>query len=178
MSRQGSCETGCAERRLLLVRAATLDTLADAESQILSAITAMRPVAERLADAGEPAEGWEAALEPVRSSARAALSHSLDARTASFVLEQPAEPAVTWWCDHCDGVDAPQPCLGICVWRPVEWARYELYAELRGQVADEYELARRLRTLLWRVAHTNPHPGQHSRAWKAYGREARDLLAA
>jgi len=109
MSRPGACEAGCAEHRLLLVRASMVDALARCETAILASTAALRPVLERLADMGVPDGGWEAGYDRLRVSARAALSCAPDEGTIAFVRDEPAEPVVTWWCDRCDGLDARDP---------------------------------------------------------------------
>lgn len=168
MRSPGLCETGCAEHRLLLAAATTVDALTNAQSEILSSIAMLRPALDELANTAPRPEGWEAAYGALRVRARAALSHPVDARTAAYVLDEPAEPVLAWWCDRCDGVDAPQPCLGVCVWRPIDWTRYEIYAALRERVVSLYETEQRLRALVRRIAHTSPRPGQHFRTWLAY----------
>lgn len=178
MSSPGACETGCAELKLLLVRAATVDALTSAEAEIQASIAALRPVADELMAGAAPAEGWEARYQALRERAREALSDPLDARVAAYVLEEPAAPAVTWWCNRCDRVDAPQPCLGICVWRVVEWARYDIYAELRRRVISAYETERQLRGLMLRIAHTSPRTGQHALTWTAFASRAEDVLGS
>lgn len=176
MSRPGACAMGCAEHKLLLVPAAVVDALMRAESEILASIAALRPTVDELANEATPLEGWEASYLALRRRAQAALSHSVDDRTAAYALDEPAEPTITWWCDRCSGVDAPQPCLGICVWRTVEWTRYDIYTDLRRRVISDYEIQRRLRALVWRIAHTGPRPGQHSRTWSAFAKDAASLL--
>jgi len=172
MSRPGTCETGCAEHKLLLVPASTLDQLADAERQILASISALRRTATELMNVIPPDDGWEAAYLALQGVARRGLVTRLDDRTSAYVREEPAEPVVAWLCPCCGGIDAPQPCLGICVWRTSDWARAEDYLELSARIIGEYAAERRLRALVQRVAHTTPRPGQHRRSWQAFADEA------
>jgi len=120
MSRPGTCETGCAEHKLVLIRAAALDALTNAERQILANTTALAGPAEQLLDRRAATEEWPGAFASVQEQARTALRSAPDDPAVAAELDTPAEPAVTWWCDRCGGIDAPQPCLGICVWRTVE----------------------------------------------------------
>lgn len=173
MSRPGACEAGCAEQKLLLIRTATVHALTCAEATIRASIEAVRPIVEELGNTAPPSGGWEAGYHLLRVRARAALAHPpVDKLTAAYVLEEPAEPVVAWWCSRCGGLDAPQPCLGICVWRPVEWEPYDVYADLRERVISAYETERQLRSLVWRVAHTSPRPREHRRTWLAFAEEA------
>jgi hypothetical protein len=71
------------------------------------------------------------------------------------------------------GIDAPQPCLGIWVWRPVEWVAAERYVEAREKAQAALAEERRLRTLLRRAAAVTPRPRQWERGWAVLA----DLLA-
>jgi hypothetical protein len=176
MSRPGNCDTGCGEQKLVLVRAATLESLAGTETIIRANVaTLRRPVAELLE---EPSTGqqWPTAYTHLQEHARAALHDAPDEPAIAAVLEEPAEPAITWWCERCDGVDAPQPCLGVCVWRTVEWASHDIYERNRARILSERDTEQRLRGVLRRLAHTTPHPGQHQRSWYAFAEEAANAL--
>jgi hypothetical protein len=176
MSRPGTCETGCAEHKLVLIRAAALDALTNAERQILANTTALASPAEHLLDRRTATEGWLAAFASVQEQARTALRSAPNAPAVAAELDTPAEPAVTWWCDRCGGIDAPQPCLGICVWRTVEWAHDSTYEDVRERVLAERRTEQRLRALLRGLACTTPHHGQHERSWRAFAAGAAAAL--
>lgn len=176
MSLPGTCDTGCSEHRLLLVRASTVDALASAGAAIRTDIERLRPLVGAIAEQADPLGDWEIGYEKLRVSARAALTDAVDGRLVSYVQEEPAEATVTWWCRRCHGIDAPQPCLGICIWSSVDWTRWEIYEQLRRRVVSDCDTDMRLRSLLRRVVHTSPRPGQHLRTRLAYGKEAECLL--
>ena len=176
MSRPGSCDTGCAEHKLVLVRAATLDILACAETTVQAGIAALRPPAEELLDGPLPGQTWPVAYAAVQAHAREALHSAPDDPTVATVLEESAEPAVTWWCDRCGGVDAPQPCLGICVWRPIDWARHDIYEQQHERTLCEHDTEQRLHGVLQRLANTTPRAGQHRRSWEAFAEQAAKAL--
>ncbi|HET9104157.1 MAG TPA: hypothetical protein VFN55_12465 [Solirubrobacteraceae bacterium] len=178
MSRPGSCDTGCTERRLELVRAAALDGLADAETTLRADLATLSASADELRAGPSPGHQWPAAYAQVQKHARQALQDAREDPTSGTLLAEPAEPAITWWCERCDGVDAPQPCLGICVWRPVDWARLDIYDELRERAVAERDRAQRLRGLLQRLVHTTPHTGQHERSWQALAEQASGVRGA
>jgi hypothetical protein len=124
MGQVGTCETGCSdqsEHKLELVRAAAYDSLATFRSGARARTEAFRAVAKKLASQQPTPNGWEAAYRSVQEDARAALRANPDLGRRDIDWEEPAEPAITWWCPACGGIDAPQPCLGVCIWRPVEW---------------------------------------------------------
>ena len=176
MSRPGTCDTGCAEHKLVLIRAAALDALTDTETRILANISALAMPAEQLVDRCPEARDWPGAFASVKEHARTALRHAPDDPATANELDTIAEPAVTWWCDRCGGIDAPQPCLGICVWLTVDWAHQSSYQDTRERVRAEHHTEQRLRALLRRLACTTPHHGQHERSWRAFAAQAAEAL--
>lgn len=59
--------------------------------------------------------------------------------------DEPAERTTTWWCAGCGGIDAPQPCLGICIWRPIDWVNANLYGRDGRRAVAERDMEMRLR---------------------------------
>ena len=162
MSRAGTCELGCgAEERLDLVRAEAHDELnawlqaSRARAQALRIV--VRPLTRKA-----PGDA-EAAYRSLQAAARVALHE----QPAPAPLPEPASVVTTWWCPRCGGVDAPQPCLGICVWRAFEWVAAEPYGELRAQAESALAEELRLRRALGRVAAVTPRAGQWERGWAA-----------
>ena len=173
MGRFGTCETGCREEKLELVRAAAHAAIASLEATAEKAGEAFREVAERLLS-GSP-EGdrqSQAAYCSLQEQARAALAEHVDADDREIDWDEPAEAATTWWCPDCGAIDAPQPCLGICVWRPVEWVRRDLYERERERALVAHARQRALRQVLRRIAFVTPRPGQWERNWEALQTQA------
>lgn len=173
MGRQERCEGDCAEHKLVLVGAADY-------RELMIAADAGRASAERLAevarafareDRGEPRE----ALLQLRRRARLALR---DAGPALEPVNLRSPATVTgWWCHRCGNVDLPQPCIGVCVWRPAEWVNVDLYE--RGLAAAEPVLraADALRRFVARAAAVSSRDGQWARNRQALGDQARAALA-
>jgi hypothetical protein len=174
MSRPGTCEMGCREQRLDLVRGAAYDELAAVIAASSVAVQELLPIAEQLAS--EHPEGYETAYRSVQDRARAALLRCADVSGRDDVLAEASEPATTWWCPQCGGIDAPQECLGICVWRPVEWVGADAYRHQREHALSERAIESRLRALARRVVSVTPREGQWERCWLALQTEARDAL--
>ena len=171
MSRPGACELGCGEeRKLELVDAHVCDELEEAAAAARARCIALRAVTRRLAE-DEPAD-WEAAYHSVQAEARVALREHPAPQAAP---DEPAHVATTWWCPRCGGIDAPQPCIGVCVWRPVEWVRAERYAAARTRADTARESERRLRSVLRTVATVTPRAGQWEQSWRALEGQARDI---
>ena len=172
MSRPGSCELGCGpEERLDLVPAGEHDELVALAEACHAGARRLHDVVRSLTGAA-PADP-QAAYRDLQLRARAALRD----QPASPALPEPAHVSTTWWCPGCGGVDAPQPCIGVCVWRRVEWVAAERYEEARERARRALDEERHLRSLLRRAATATPRPGQWERSWRALGEEVAALRA-
>jgi hypothetical protein len=173
MGALGTCETGCREQRLELVPADACEALVQIAARARLRADGLRPVAERLAGP-EPGPGdWEPAYRRVQERARAALRTHPPAEADAAELQEPASVATVWWCPNCGGIDAPQPCLAICVWRPVEWVSKPVYERARARALSEHEAEQRLRRLLRRLAAITPRPERWELGWRALQQQAR-----
>ena len=178
MSRLGTCDTGCSEHKLELVRAAAYDALVVAASDVRACADAFADVGGLLARPEPGPDEFEGAYRSAQRAARDALRRHPDIGQQTIDWTQPAEHAITWWCAECGGLDAPQPCLGICVWRSVEWVERSLYEQLREQTMLEREREHRLRDLLHRIAWVTPRRGHWERGWRLLQLDAREILNA
>ena len=174
MARWGTCEAACSEHRLELVSAAEFDALEVGRSAVRARVGACRPVAEAITGTEPGPDGWQAAY---RASQHAALA-VLSCHEPHDHADEPAEHVTTWWCAECGGIDAPQPCLGICVWRPADWVNRTVYEAARSRAAGERDVERALIGLLRRVASVTPREGQWERNWRALAADARKALRA
>jgi hypothetical protein len=135
MGQFGTCAAGCSEQRLELVPAAAHESGVAMGSAARARAEAFRLIAEKLATADPATTGFESAYRSIQHDARNALRRHPDPGSAGIDLEQPAEAVITWWCPECGGLDALQDCLGICVWRRVEWVRRSMYEDERKRAA-------------------------------------------
>jgi hypothetical protein len=172
MSRFATCESDCSEQRLDLVRAVAYDALIAAEQAARARTEALRSVVEELLRDQPQSGEWEARYRAVRADARDALRSAAIVDEPGIDVREPAEAATTWWCAECGGIDAPQPCLGICVWHEVEWVRSDAYESRRKDVLAVIEVERRVTALLRRVAWVTPREGQWERCWAALQAQA------
>lgn len=176
MSQFGTCDTGCSEHKLELVRAAAYDDLLKEATDTQTRIAALDDVLQQIADQEPGTDEFERAYRSAQSAARDALrAHPIP--EPNHDDDQPAEHATTWWCAECGGIDAPQPCLGICVWRPVEWVNRSLYMHLRERILDQRERLQQARDLLRRLASVTPRQGHWQHGWQLIQHQARELLA-
>lgn len=176
MGRFGTCDGGCGEQKLELVPAVQCDMLAALASSFRVGAGAYGAVAEELALRQPSAGEWESAYRSAQNIARITLRRYSEVDAQDIDWDEPVEFATTWWCAGCGGIDAPQPCLGICVWRSVEWVNSTSYMEQRAGTLAERDTERRLRALVRRAASVTPRAGQWERGWRALEANAQELF--
>ncbi len=160
MSECGTCDQGCSENRLELVAVPELDTIVALGSDAAVRVSAYRTVTEELATSRSDQADYEIAYRSVQNTARAVLGRY----PAHKQSPDPDEPdrSTTWWCSACGGIDAPQPCLGICIWRRLDWVNAQLYERERARALAQRDAEIELRAFLKRLASITPR-GRH---WK------------
>jgi hypothetical protein len=172
MGREQRC-VNCSEHKLELVSAT------DYEQMLVAAETA-RERAEQLAGAVrrfaelKPQEVSGADRKLLRESAREALQRA----RPILALPEPEPDWVTgWWCAECGNVDLPQPCIGVCVWRPAEWISRASYEQQRRLAEPWWRADRALSAFLSRARLVAPRPGHEARHWRALREQAVRALA-
>jgi hypothetical protein len=173
----GSCEQGCREERLDLVGADSFDELAAESARSRAAVGEFRPIAEALAQREPPGDGWETTYRRLQRAARDALRLHPEAEREPEA-DEPACQVTAWSCPRCGGLEAPEPCLGICVWRPVEWVSRPAWQDEKDRVRVEHQTEAALRRLLRQVAFITPRADQWERGWQPLNSAARETLAA
>ena len=173
MHQDESCAGACRERRVELVSGSDYDELTAIAAACRVRIERFRGVVEELART-EPGPGqWRPAYEAIQRSARSALRGSGAAAGArDEQLPAPAETVTVWRCQDCGGVDAPQPCIDVCIWGPADWVDAACYDAERSRAALDREAERSLAGLLRRFAFTTPRDGQWERSWRAFQSQA------
>ncbi len=153
------CLGTCVDRRLELVPASDHEAvLAEAE-----ALGALRELVRELRES----RGGEEVYRPLQARARALL-HAY--RPAA---EDPDARLTTWACDSCGRIEAPQPCIGVCIRQPARMVEAGVYdaalARLRGLRREAEPLLPLARRLAW----ATPRTGQWERGLDALAAEAR-----
>jgi len=92
--------------------------------------------------------------------------------------EADAQRVTAWECVGCGKIDAPQPCIGICQDRKVEFVYAAEYDKALAQLDFERQRVRTAESLLQRIVHTKPHKGDWERSYLALQDQARRALAA
>jgi len=177
MGQFGTCAGGCGEQKLELVPAGQYDWVAALASSAHLRAEAFGAVAQALASRQPGAEECEAAYRSLQDVARITLRRYPEVEVLDVDWDEPVEFATTWWCARCGGIDAPRPCLGICVWRPVEWVNRTTYLEEREVALAKRDTERHYRKLVRRAASVTPRAGQWERGWRALEAQAHKIQA-
>ena len=177
MRQYESCAGACSERKRELVSGGDYDELTAAAAACRVRIQGLWAVVEKLARR-EPGPGeWRVAYEALRRSARSALRRFRPADGGGDdELLSPAETVIVWRCQDCGGVDAPQECIDVCIWGPVDWVDAASYESERSRAAFDREVEQSLAGLLRRFAFATPRDGQWERSWRAFQSQARLAL--
>ena len=82
-----------------------------------------------------------------------------------------------WQCIGCGKIDSPQPCIGICQDRKVEFVYASQYDDALAQAEALRARARALEGLVRRLARTRPHEHEWERSYRTFQEEARRVLS-
>lgn len=175
MRQYESCAGACRERRLELVKGSDYDELTAAAAARRVRIERLRSVVGELARTEPGPGGWRVSYQAVQQSARSALRRSGPA-SGSRDDEPRAETVIIWRCQDCGGVDAPRPCIDVCIWGPADWVDAASYESERSLTAVDREAEQSLAGLLRRFAAATPRDGQWERSWRAFHSQARLAL--
>jgi hypothetical protein len=164
--RPGECPEGCSDVPLDLVDTADLQALSAATEAREARIAALHELAETV-EAGGPVD-WAA----LRDRAWAALR-----------LPAPEVPDVeiieAWGCPRCNRVDAPQPCIGVCIFRPRPVTDAREYRRLAPRAEHAVTADRVLSGIARLISTVTPRPGHEEAtlaAVRARARHAREDL--
>jgi hypothetical protein len=158
------CLGTCVDQRLELVsgeaHSDALARLADAREWLAEA----RVLARDLADA--PSGGGEPEYRHLQLEAR---------RLVAVPRPLDAERVTAWECASCGRIEAPQPCIGVCIRPPVRMVRGPAHDTVLDALAAVLHEAESLLAPLRRLAWSTPRPGQWERSLAALRDDARRL---
>jgi hypothetical protein len=158
MRKDQTCPVACAERRVDLVNAGDYDRLVASAAAGRARVRGLRAVVAELASA-HPAEGeWQAVYQAVQKSARSALRRFTPPGGSPADPFPAARTVVVWRCPDCGSVDAPQPCIGVCIWRAAQWVDAAGYEAERSRALCDCQAERSLAGLLRMLAFTTRVP--------------------
>jgi hypothetical protein len=170
------CTGDCADRKLELVPATDHERLLELVADARRSVSGLLAVALPLASAEPTAVDAETAYRKLQRAARDALARRHD--IAEDVSETPPEPIVAWWCATCGRIEAPQPCIGVCIRQPERLVGAALYDDAFAQASGLRRAEQPLGRLARLVASLHPASGEWRRTWHALRPRARTALAA
>lgn len=88
------------------------------------------------------------------------------------------ETMQAWQCIGCGKIDGPQNCVGVCKDRKVELVYAADYEALRKELASAQEVIALLAAQMRQIVHTEPHPQQWERSYRALQARARNAVEA
>jgi hypothetical protein len=175
MGREARCEGDCSEHKLLLVDAGDFDALQSAARLARQRNAAFKPITRALLDSHPSEQACTDAYRALRAVAHKALEATEPYDDRGDWQARPAQTG--WWCAQCGNVDAPRPCIGVCVWRQTEWVNLTLYQAGLDRAAEDFraapEMCRILAHLRCRHTPRRTLPGQLTRAASPGPRRAR-----
>lgn len=163
-SREGDCPEGCTDLALDLVDAGEVDALAARLAALEIRIDALRKLPEAILAAAPHGH------DGLREQARAALGLGVPSAEADVEIVE------AWGCPKCGRIDAPQPCLGVCIRRPVLMQDASAYRVLTHEADLAAGCDRELSALARLLLHVRPRAGQEERSWAALRAQAQALL--
>ncbi|MGC9221632.1 MAG: hypothetical protein ACP5H2_09840 [Solirubrobacteraceae bacterium] len=175
-----TCER-CDYEALDLVAATEFDQLHAAQRADADMIDAMLSLIKALARPQANAPDYQLAQQVVATDARRVLRQAVPSPTASAdpaVIAENATRVSVWRCRVCGGVDAPQECIGVCIWRRFEWVRAGDFEDVHTEATQWRALRLRCTALLRRVAFSKPREGMWERNLDAFSDEAGVLVTA
>lgn len=176
MGRLGGCDTGCPELRLELVRAAAFDEVAAIRATAEAAVDAFRLAVQDLAWSHPDGAEGEYSYRRLQDEARVVLHNYPHRPRDEDVTDAPTEPTTATWCGRCGTVESFEPCMEVCIWRPVAWVSASSYRRERSRAIAALMVEGRLRGLLQRLAWVTPLEHQWRTCLRVLGPEARRVL--
>jgi len=126
-------------------------------------VAELRELARTLA--GDASVTWTAMQEWARAAVRSPVP-----------VEPDVEIIQAWGCPNCGRIDAPKPCLGICIRRPGMVADVMEYRQLAARSEEAATADRLLSGLAHIVASVTPRPGREELTMATLRSRAGELL--
>jgi hypothetical protein len=175
LSLPGTCPEGCFdERKLELISAFEYDQVRQQSDRAARHVAELRNALVRYTD-GDTCEAG-AALPAARADARTLLQAVGRSGVPDAEQGARAEAIVAWRCARCGGIDAPQPCIGVCTRTPTEWVRLAFYEEERNRLSELLRQRQRLLDVVREFAFVTPKDGREALNWQRLRTRARQAL--
>ena len=87
-----------------------------------------------------------------------------------------SERVTAWQCIGCGRIEGPQPCIGVCQDRKVDFVYASEYDKTLAELARVRRDSETLAALVRQIAHTTPRAGEWENTYRALqGRACRIL---
>lgn len=96
-----------------------------------------------------------------------------DSKAGATVM---SERITAWQCIGCGRVEGPQPCIGVCQDRKVEFVYASEHDRVRSELARARAETEALAALVRQIAHTTPRNGEWEQTYRALQARARHAL--
>jgi hypothetical protein len=83
-----------------------------------------------------------------------------------------------WQCIGCGRIEAPQPCIGVCQDRKVQFVYADEHQEALARAERAERQSEALKNLARKLAFTRPRAGEWEQSFRALQKEARLAMAA
>jgi hypothetical protein len=93
-------------------------------------------------------------------------------------VDQATEQITAFQCIGCGRIEAPQPCIGICEDRKVQFVYATQHEEALKRLELAEERIRALERFVRHFASTTPRAGEWERSYRTLQAQARRALAA
>ncbi len=171
------CPQGCDEQAVDLVFGDAQDAALAELEDVLRDVRTLGEMVLRSVSVGSP-DGWEQAHRALQAQARSALRtfNSDPARQVDAAEE--AIRLTAGYCSVCGWIEAPQPCLGVCIFQAVEMVPAAEYDELRRKCEHARRQQKELTAVIGQLAWVTPRAGEWERTHRALESRARKALAS
>jgi hypothetical protein len=176
MREPATCEAVCSERKCELVSGGDYDDLAGATAACGVRIRGFLPVVQEMAHAAPGQGDWEVLYESLQGRARALLTAAGPRAAQVIAAMSSPETMVVWRCPQCGGLEATQPCIGVCIWRALDWVAATAFERERARALQEIELEHSLLSLLRRLANVRPRDDEWERNTRVFQAQAQHIL--
>lgn len=164
------CPQGCDERAVDLVFGDALDAALAELADAVDGVRALRGLVLRSVSAEVTPRAVQAEARSVLRVVKASSAGQVG--TGDGVIRFTA-----WVCGRCGWMEAPQPCLGVCVFRPVWLVAAQEYDTVRSDCLRAVRRLGELTALVGQLAWVTPRAGEWEESRRVWEARARSSLA-
>ncbi len=173
MGNAAECLGACDFRKLDVVSAQEHADLLERLAAITDHVEGLTAIAREIAALAEPARDFERGYRELQTRAREILRSTV---VAEINADAESDRSVVWLCACCGQVEAPQPCLGVCIRRDGEFVRGGDHDKLAAAFGSAHRTAKILTAFVRRFAWVSPRAGQWRQTRDAFRRQVIELL--